>query len=257
MPKDTFYNLCETKKRKIFDAAVQEFSNRRFSEASINQIVKTAGIPRGSFYQYFNDKEDLFRYMFETILKEKQEIIRNVAILNADADVFEVCLETTKASFEWSKLKPKYSRISRLMEIDDSDFITRMRSTSAEGLRQMIERDKKRGLIKPEIDSSLFVEILYTLIIKEYFGTGSDENEFLKRLKNIIGIIKEGVINNITISTGEVWLRNKTFEIKPSNIQQVGDYLILNLEEAEIEGIVKEEEEKAPEKTRLTLTKED
>lgn len=68
---------------------------------------------------------------------------------------------------------------------------------------------------------------------------------------------KEGVINTITISTGEVWLRNKTFEIKPSNIQQVGDYLILNLEEAEIEGIVKEEEEKAPEKTRLTLTKED
>ena len=68
---------------------------------------------------------------------------------------------------------------------------------------------------------------------------------------------REGVINTITISTGEVWLRNKTFEIKPSNIQQVGDYLILNLEEAEIEGIVKEEEEKAPEKTRLTLTKED
>ena len=68
---------------------------------------------------------------------------------------------------------------------------------------------------------------------------------------------KEGIINTITISTGEVWLRNKTFEIKPGNIQQVGDYLILNLEEAEIEGIVKEEDENTPEKTRLTLTKED
>jgi sporulation protein YlmC with PRC-barrel domain len=68
---------------------------------------------------------------------------------------------------------------------------------------------------------------------------------------------KEGVINTITVSTGEVWLRNKTFEIKPSNIRQVGDYLILNLEEVDIERIVKEEEEKTPEKTRLTLTKED
>lgn len=69
---------------------------------------------------------------------------------------------------------------------------------------------------------------------------------------------KEGIINTITISTGEVWVRNKTFEIKPSDIQQVGDYILLNLEEAEIEGIVEEEEEeKAPEKTRLTLTKED
>ena len=68
---------------------------------------------------------------------------------------------------------------------------------------------------------------------------------------------KEGIINTITVSTGEVWVRNKTFEIKPDDIQQVGDYLILNLEESEINGIVEEEEEKTPEKTRLTLTKED
>jgi len=67
---------------------------------------------------------------------------------------------------------------------------------------------------------------------------------------------KEGTINSITISTGEMWLRNKTFEIKPSNILQVGDYLLLNLEEAEIEGLFKEEEEQTPEKTRITLGKE-
>jgi AcrR family transcriptional regulator len=71
MPKDTFNNINEEKKRKIFDAAVLEFSTRRFSEASINQIVKTAGIPRGSFYQYFNYKEDIFLYMYEEIAREK------------------------------------------------------------------------------------------------------------------------------------------------------------------------------------------
>ena len=68
---------------------------------------------------------------------------------------------------------------------------------------------------------------------------------------------KEGIINTITVSTGEVWVRNKTFEIKPSDVQQAGDYILLNLEEAELEGMVEEEEKKAPEKTRLTLTKED
>ncbi len=68
---------------------------------------------------------------------------------------------------------------------------------------------------------------------------------------------KEGTINSITISTGDMWLRNKTFEIKPGDIQQIGDYLLLNLEEAEIEGIVSEEEETTTEKTRLTLGKED
>ena len=67
---------------------------------------------------------------------------------------------------------------------------------------------------------------------------------------------KEGVISTITVSTGEMWLRNRTFEIKPSNIDQIGDYLVLTLQEAEIEGIVKEEV-KEPGKTRITLKKED
>ncbi len=76
------------------------------------------------------------------------------------------------------------------------------------------------------------------------------------RVSDVDLMPKEGLINTITISTGEVWVRNRTFEIKPSDIQQVGDYLVLNLEETGIEGIF-EEEEKVPEKTRLTLTKED
>lgn len=33
-----------------------------FSEASLNQNVRAAKIPWGSFYQYFNDKEDIYLY---------------------------------------------------------------------------------------------------------------------------------------------------------------------------------------------------
>ncbi|MDI6724575.1 MAG: PRC-barrel domain-containing protein [Methanobacterium sp.] len=63
---------------------------------------------------------------------------------------------------------------------------------------------------------------------------------------------KEGVINSITVSTGEMW-RNKNFEFKPEDISQIGDYLLLNIELSSIEEIVEEEEEKP--KKRLTLTK--
>ncbi|MEF3302194.1 TetR/AcrR family transcriptional regulator [Paenibacillus sp. GYB003] len=193
MPKETFHNLSEHKKRKIFDAAVLEFSVRRFSEASINQIVKTAGIPRGSFYQYFDDKEDIFQYMFEEILKEKREIMGHTPLSNPDADVFEACIQAVRATFEWSKLKPEYSRISLLMEIDHSEFITRLRTASAQGIKEMIERDKQRGLIKPDIDAELVVEMIYALILKEYVWTGLDEEKFLKKLDDIVKIIKEGL----------------------------------------------------------------
>ncbi|MGB9980060.1 PRC-barrel domain-containing protein [Methanobacterium sp.] len=65
----------------------------------------------------------------------------------------------------------------------------------------------------------------------------------------------EGVINTITISTGDL-LRNKHFQIKPTDISRIGDYLIINLEGSQVEEMVEEKEEE-PQKTRLTLTKED
>ena len=65
MPSSTFLNLPAEKQEKLLEAATREFSHRPFNEASINQIIKEAGIPRGSFYMYFQDKEDLFRYLLK------------------------------------------------------------------------------------------------------------------------------------------------------------------------------------------------
>ena len=69
---------------------------------------------------------------------------------------------------------------------------------------------------------------------------------------------KEGIINSITVSTGDMWLRNKNFEIKSSDIDQIGDYILLNLEGSSIEEIIEEETETESEasKKRLTLTKD-
>ena len=65
MPSSTFLNLPAEKQEKLLEAATREFSHKPFNEASINQIIKEAGIPRGSFYMYFQDKEDLFRYLLK------------------------------------------------------------------------------------------------------------------------------------------------------------------------------------------------
>lgn len=193
MPKNTFYNLDESKRQVIFRAAVVEFSTHRFSDASINRIIKTAGIPRGSFYQYFVDKQDIFLHVFEEILKEKQEILRNATDVNPEANVFDLCLQTVKASYEWSRARPEYSQISMLMEIDNSGFIANLRATSAKELKDVVERDKGRGLIRREIDSDLIVEMIYTLIIKEGFWIGLDRETFLRKISDVITVIKDGI----------------------------------------------------------------
>lgn len=63
MPTSTFFRLPEEKRQRLLEAAQAEFTQTAFSDASINKIIQNAHIPRGSFYQYFEDKADLFHYL--------------------------------------------------------------------------------------------------------------------------------------------------------------------------------------------------
>ena len=58
MAKQTFINLSEEKKKTITLAAKKEFSRVPLKDALVSNIVKDAAIPRGSFYQYFDNLED-------------------------------------------------------------------------------------------------------------------------------------------------------------------------------------------------------
>lgn len=60
MPTDTFFRLPEEKRARIMESAWAEITRVPYDEVSINRIVQGADIPRGSFYQYFKDKEDVF-----------------------------------------------------------------------------------------------------------------------------------------------------------------------------------------------------
>lgn len=59
----TFLNLKDSKKERIIKAVKKEFTIKRLLDMSVKNIVEDAGIARGSFYQYFNSKEDIIEYM--------------------------------------------------------------------------------------------------------------------------------------------------------------------------------------------------
>ena len=68
MPKRLFFNLKPLKQDTILKAAFLEFSKSNFDQSSINQIIKKANIARGSFYLYFEDKEDLVLTLLKYVL---------------------------------------------------------------------------------------------------------------------------------------------------------------------------------------------
>ena len=92
MPSSTFLNLPAEKQEKLLEAATWEFSHKPFNEASINQIIKEAGIPRGSFYMYFQDKEDLFRYLLKGYVDQLFMLLEEFLIQN-QGDIFQALLE--------------------------------------------------------------------------------------------------------------------------------------------------------------------
>lgn len=63
MAKQTFLNLPEDKRNMVVSALKKEFSRVPLKDALVSNIIIDAKIPRGSFYQYFNDIEDAFYYI--------------------------------------------------------------------------------------------------------------------------------------------------------------------------------------------------
>ena len=92
MPKSTFYNLNNEKREKIKKALKNEFTRNTFEKASISNIIEEAQIPRGSFYQYFEDKEDALKYIIENFLNDEKKQIERLLIQN-EGNIFSTTLD--------------------------------------------------------------------------------------------------------------------------------------------------------------------
>ena len=91
MPTATFFRLPEEKRERLIEACWSELTRVRFNEVSINRIIAAAHIPRGSFYQYFEDKEELIRYLLEDMREYFISLLQNI-LLEAKGDLFSLPL---------------------------------------------------------------------------------------------------------------------------------------------------------------------
>lgn len=91
MPTATFFRLPEEKRKRLIDACWSELTRVRFTDVSINRIITQARIPRGSFYQYFSDKEDLIRYLLEDLREYFVSLLRGI-LVEARGDLFAMPL---------------------------------------------------------------------------------------------------------------------------------------------------------------------
>ena len=102
MPKNRFFNLPEEKKNRIIKATINELSRVSDFEISINKIIQEAGIPRGSFYQYFEDKNDLIQYIMQDYIQLLKTWIEKTLKTN-EGDIFKTINDTLNAIVEFGQ----------------------------------------------------------------------------------------------------------------------------------------------------------
>ena len=166
MPKQTFLNLPEEKRKIIIDAAIEEFAEYGLENASTNRIVANSGISKGSFYQYFEDKQDVFMYLLTVLEHEKVEYFQGKHPPSTNMDTFQYFRWMIKTGMEFNTSHPLLTQaISRVLFGEGMYYgntFSDVRERTAQGLRAMIEQAVANGEVDPSVDMDLAVMIMET-----------------------------------------------------------------------------------------------
>ncbi len=166
MPKQTFFNLPEEKREKIVSAAVDEFAEYGFEAASINRIVANSGIAKGSFYQYFEDKQDVFMYLLSVLEKEKMDYFKDKHPPGNNLDTFEYFRWVIKIGMEFNSAYPRMTQaISRVLLGEGlyyGENFAAYREKTTKALEMMIKQAVQRGEVDPSVDVELAVMVMDT-----------------------------------------------------------------------------------------------
>lgn len=202
MIKKTFYNLPYEKRKRITDAVIKEFMERPNEKVSINRIIKTAEISRGSFYQYFDDKVDLIEIITKTMFEESSNKAKEILKLSC-GDLFVMYIKMFDYFGDYSSQKQTMKIMRNIVDSfkanDDlvSEYLKNrfnMALTNNE-IYTMVDRQNLKFQDNESV--KCLIEILTQVLKNAFFDVfvaGSDREEVRERLIKKIDIIKQGAV---------------------------------------------------------------
>jgi AcrR family transcriptional regulator len=191
MPKQTFFNLPEEKRETIFNAAVEEFALYGLENASTNRIVKNSGIAKGSFYQYFEDKQDVFMHMLAVIEQKEMEFFKDKPPPDKNMDIFHYFRWMVKTGMEFGLTHPRMVQAAWRVLLGEGLYYGKnfdeYRQKSTQVLKAMIEQAIERGEVDPSVDVELAVMIMETwsnAITTYVLNEGMKQKDILKWIRS-------------------------------------------------------------------------
>lgn len=201
MIKQTFNNLTEGKRKELINIARKEFSDHPLHEATVSNIARDFGIARSSFYNYFDNIDDLFFYILnEYKLKIKIELENNLKQNNGDIfitfiDTFNYIVDNINEGIIKNVFINSNSYVQNhiLPSPETDEYTTEM--------KQLIKNINKKGYkMKDDEDMFLLLEILIDTIIQNiihFFKQNLSKNIIKEKYKEKINIIKYGFCREV------------------------------------------------------------
>lgn len=152
-----------TKRQAILEAAAEVFASKGFYGAKIEDISLRAGIGKGTVYEYFRSKEDLFNELIKAGFDSFESML--LQEIDRAKDVRAKLESIIRVQIEFSQRYRLLAKIVMLENIPmDDSFRTWLRELHMRHLN-IIERIVREGIEKKEIadivDASLFAKVFY------------------------------------------------------------------------------------------------
>ena len=97
------------KNRRIVEAATKVFARKGYAGASVADIADTAAVGKGTVYEYFNSKEDLFFAVFEWYLQySRRQATVDIAALGGSASKRLLALSDAIMGL-WDEIKDAFT----------------------------------------------------------------------------------------------------------------------------------------------------
>lgn len=168
MPKDAFHKISEEKKDIIIKAALNEFGSNSYKESSLNNIVKITKIPKGSFYQYFEDKLDLYKYILNLATEEKMKFFSKEAKGATELSIFELVKVLFNKGIQFAAAHPELAAVGNQFAKETNEELKReiLKGAYEAGENffiDLIESAKIKGDIKSTLNTKACAQMFMTL----------------------------------------------------------------------------------------------
>jgi AcrR family transcriptional regulator len=153
----------------VIDAAEAEFGAHGFSQGSLNVIARRAGVAKGSLFQYFADKRDLYGFIADVGSQRVRAYMETRIIeLDPSRPFFEFLTELMDSWVAYFADHPRERALHAAASFEvDTDARISVRSVIhrhyLEVLRPLVRDARERGDLRAEADTDALLSLLLLL----------------------------------------------------------------------------------------------